>query len=162
MSTLTKLLANTVGIAAMVTLLAARSAAASGRPGATIAGTVTLMAADGDTFSAEGSRVTLACPADGTTRTEISDEHGAFRFLNVPVGSCSIEADVQGFVAPPVIVVTAAGAMVAADLHLGIAPLRVGVIVAGTASVQEPKMRRRSRRSGADRRLDRPAEECSR
>jgi hypothetical protein len=153
---------HSVVIAAMVTLLAARSVAASGGPSATIAGTVTLMATHGDTFSAEGARVTLACAADGTARTEISDEHGAFRFPNVPVGSCSIEADVQGFVAPPVTVVTAADGMVVADLHLGIAPLRVGVIVGGAASVQEPKMLRRSRRSGADRRLERPARECSR
>jgi hypothetical protein len=153
---------NIVVIAAMVALLAAGSAAASGGSSATIAGTVTLMAADGDTFSAGGARVTLACTADGTTRTEISDEHGAFRFLNVPVDSCSIEADVQGFVVAPVTVVTAANGMVVADLNLGIAPLRVGVIVGGTPSVQEPKMQHGSRRPGVGRRLERSAKECSR
>jgi hypothetical protein len=153
---------DTVVIAAMVTLMAARSAAASGGPGATIAGTVTLMATHGDTFSAEGARVTLACAADGTTRTEISDEHGAFRFLNVPVDSCSIEADVQGFVAPPVTVLTAADGMVVADLRLGSVPLRAGVIVGGTPSVQEPKMPRRSRGCGAARRLERSRKACSR
>jgi hypothetical protein len=146
----------------MVTLLAAGSAAASGGPSATIAGTVTLMAADGDTFSAEGARVKLACAADGTTRTGISDEHGAFRFLNVPADSCSIEADVQGFVAPPVMVVTAGDGMVVADLHLSIAPLRVGVIVGGTPSVQEPTSLHRSRGPGAGRRLERSRKECSR
>src|ERR1700730_7280503 len=149
-------------IAAIVTLLAATSAAASGGPSGAVVGTVTLAAADGATFSGEGARVTLACAAEGTTRTEISDEHGAFRFLNVPVDSCSIEADVQGFVAPPVTVVTGADAMIVADLHLGIAPPRVGVIVGGTASVQEPKMLRRSRGSGVGRRLERSAKECSR
>jgi hypothetical protein len=154
---------HTVLIAAMVTLLSAVSAAASGGPSGTVAGTVTLSAADGDTFPAEGARLTLACAADGATRTEIADEHGAFRFLNVPVDSCSIEADVQGFVARPVTVVTAADWTVVADLHLGITPLRVGVIVGGTASVREPKMLCRSRGSGPGRRLDeRPATECSR
>jgi hypothetical protein len=69
---------------------------------------------------------------------------------------------VQGFVAPPVTVVTAADEIVGADLHLGIAPLRVGVNVGGAASFQEPKMRRRSRGSGAGRRLERSANECSR
>jgi hypothetical protein len=72
---------------------------------------------------------------------------------------------VQGFVAPPVTVVTAADEIVGADLHLGIAALRVGVTVGGTASVQEPKRLRRSRRSrgsGAGRRLERSANECSR
>ena len=149
-------------IAAIVTQLVAASASAFVGPGATIVGTVTLTAADGDTFSGEGARVTLTCAADGTTRTEVSDEHGAFRFLDVPVNSCSIEADVQGFVAPPVTVVTAADEIVGADLHLGIAPLRVGVNVGGAASFQEPKMRRRSRGSGAGRRLERSANECSR
>jgi hypothetical protein len=153
---------HTLVIAAIVTALAGGSAAASDGPSATIAGTVTLMAADGDTFSAEGARVTLACAADGTTRTEISDQHGAFRFLNVPVDSCSIEADVQGFAAPPVMVVTAAGRMVVSDLHLGIAPVRVGVTVGGAPSVQEPKMLGRSCGPGAGRRLERSRRECSR
>src|SRR5579862_2880263 len=143
---------HTVLIAATATLLSAVSAAASGGPGATIAGTVTLTAADGGTFSGEGARVTLACAADGTTRTEVSDDHGGFRFLDVPVDSCSIEADVQGFAAPSVTVVTGAGEMVVADMRLGIAPLRAGVMVGGTASVpfQVPKMLRGSSGSGAD------------
>jgi hypothetical protein len=148
-------------IAAMVTLLVATSAAAFAGPSATIVGTVTLTAADGDTFSGEGARVSLTCAAEGTTRTEVSNEHGAFRFLNVPVDSCSIEADVQGFVAPLVTVVTAADEIVGADLHLGIAPLRVGVTVGGTASFQEPNMRGRPRESGAGRRLDCSAKKCS-
>src|SRR5216683_1492666 len=151
-----------IPIAAILILLAAASAEAFAAPSATIAGTVTLTASDGDTFSGAGARVTLACAADGTTRTEVSDEHGAFRFLDVPVDSCSIEADVQGFVAPPVTVVTAADETVGADLHLGIAPLRVGVSVGGTASFQEPKMLCRSRGSIAGRRLERSAKECSR
>src|SRR5260370_27566382 len=88
-------------IAEIVTLLVATSAAAFAGPSATIVGTVTLTAADGDTFSGEGARMTLTCAADGTARTEVSDEHGAFRSLNVPGDSCSIEAEVQGFVAPP-------------------------------------------------------------
>ena len=148
-------------IAAIATLLVATSVAAFAGPGATIVGTVTLTAADGDTFSGEGARMTLTCAADGTTRTEVSDEHGSLRFLNVPVDSCSIEADVQGFVAPPVTVVTTADETVGADLHLGIAPLRVGVSVGGTASFQEPKMLRRSRGSIAGQ-LERSAKECSR
>jgi hypothetical protein len=149
-------------IAAILTLLPAASAAAFVGSSATIAGTVTLTAADGDTFPGDGARVTLVCGADGTTRTEVSDEHGAFRFVNVPVDSCSIGADVQGFVAPPVTVVTAGGGTVGVNLHLGIAPLRVGVSVGGTASFQAPEMLRRSRASGAGRRLERSAKECSR
>jgi hypothetical protein len=154
---------HTVLIGAMVTLLAAASPV-SGGPSATIVGTVTLKAADGATFSGEGARVTLACAADGTARAEVSDEHGMFRFLDVPVDSCSVEADVQGFVAPPITVVTAADGMVVADLHLGIAPLRAGVIVGGTTSVpfRVPKMLRGSPECGADRRLEPSKKRCTR
>jgi hypothetical protein len=127
-----------VFIAALMTVVVSVSASASG--GATIAGTVTLTAADGGTFPGEGARLTLACPADGTTTTEVSDEHGAFRFLNVPVDTCSIQADLQGFAGQPVGVVTAAEQVVWTDLHLGIAPLRAGVNVGGTTPVQQPGM----------------------
>ena len=71
-----------------------------------------LTAADGDTFPGEGVRVTLACAAEGTARTEISDARGAFRFMNVPVDRCSIDADVQGLRMRPVTAVTVAGEMV--------------------------------------------------
>ena len=151
-----------VSVAAVLTAFAPASAIAGISPSATIVGTVTLTAADGGTFAGEGARVTLACAADGTTRTEVSDEHGAFRFRNVPVGSCSIEADVQGFVGQPVRVVTAAQQVVGTDLHLGIAPLRVGVNVGGTAPFQEPKMLSRSCRSDPGRRLERSAKGCTR
>ena len=151
-----------VSVAAVLTAFAPASAIAGISPSATIVGTVTLTAADGGTFAGEGARVTLACAADGTTRTEVSDEHGAFRFLNVPVSSCSIEADVQGFVGQPVRVVTAAQQVVGTDLHLGIAPLRVGVNVGGTAPFQEPKMLSRSCRSDPGRRRERSAKRCTR
>jgi Carboxypeptidase regulatory-like domain len=135
---------NDAFVAAFLTVLATASTGAAVNPGATVIGTVTLTAADGRTFSGEGARVMLACPADGTTRTEVSDEHGAFRFLNVPVDRCSIEADVQGFVGQTVSVVTVADQVVATDLHLGIAPLRAGVNVKGTAPFPGPKRLRRS------------------
>jgi hypothetical protein len=111
---------------------------AGASPTATIAGTVKLTAADGRTFSGEGVRLTLACAADGTTRTEVSDEHGAFRFLNVPVDRCSIQADLQGFAAQTVTVVTLADRVVATHLHLGIVPLRVGVNVGGPIPAPTP------------------------
>jgi hypothetical protein len=148
-------------IAAILTLLAAASAAAFVGPSATIVGTVTLTAANGDALFGDAVRVTLVCAADGATRTEVSDEHGAYRFLNVPVDSCSIEADVQGFVAQPVRVVTAADQVVGTDLHLGIASLRVGVNVGGTEP-RELKVPRRSCRPDAGRRFERSAKVCTR
>jgi hypothetical protein len=133
-------------VAALLMLFAAASAGAAADPSAAIIGTVMLTAADGGTFPGEGARVMLTCAANGTTRTDVSDEHGAFRFLDVPVDRCSIEADVQGFLAPPVSVVTVADQVVATDLHLGVAPLRAGVNVKGTASAKRFIRRVRQRR----------------
>jgi hypothetical protein len=84
--------------------------------------------------------VLLTCGIDRTRHLEIADDHGAFRFLNVPVDSCSIEADVQGFLAQPVTVVIAAQQVVGIELHLGVVPRRVGVNVGGTLPSHEPKM----------------------
>jgi hypothetical protein len=134
-----------VSIVAAIAALAV-AATASGNPSATIVGAVTLTAADGGTFAGSGARVVLACRTDRTTRIEIADEHGAFRFLNVPVDTCSIEADVQGFTAQPAGVVTAAGQIASGDLHLGISPLRVGVTVRRTAPDQGPTILSRSDR----------------
>jgi hypothetical protein len=149
-------------VAGALTAFAAASPVAAVSPRGTIVGTVTLTAADGGTFPGQGARVSLACAADGTTRTEVSDQRGAFRFVNVPIDTCSIQADVQGFVAPPVTVVTVADQIVGSDLHLGIAPLRVGVNVGGTVPSDQLKSLRRSCRSDAGRRLERSAKVCTR
>jgi hypothetical protein len=152
----------TLFVTAVLTAFASASAIAGVGPSGTIVGTVTLTAADGGTFAGEGARVTLACGADSTAMIEVSDEQGAFRFLNAPVDSCSIEADVQGFVAQPVRVVTVAGQVVGADLRLSVAPLRVGINVGGQAPLQEPRMLRRSCRSDVRRRLEGSVKGCTR
>jgi hypothetical protein len=79
----------------------------------------------------------VACEGDRTLRTEVADDHGSIRFLNVPGDRCSIEADMQGFVAAPTSFVAAADQLVATDLHLGIVPLRAGVKVRGAAAEAE-------------------------
>jgi hypothetical protein len=129
-----------LALAAVLSAFAPRAAIASVSPSTTIVGTVTLTAADGSRFPGEGARVTLICPADGTTTTEVSDEHGAFRFQHVPIDRCSIQADVQGFAAQPMSVVTAADQVAACDLQLGVAQVRVGVTVGGTMALHEPKI----------------------
>ena len=151
-----------VSIATALTAFAPAFAMAGVSPSATIVGTVTLTAADGSTWAGDGARVALACGAGRTTRTVVADDDGAFRFLNVPVDRCSIEADVQGFVAPPVSVVTATDQIVATDLHLGIAPLRTGVNMRGTAPFPSPKRLSRSCRSDGRWRLGKSAERCTR
>jgi hypothetical protein len=149
-----------VSVAAVLTAFAPAAASAGASPSATIVGTVTLAGVDGDTFAGGGARVVLACWADRTTRTEVADDHGAFRFLNVPVDSCSIEADVQGFAGQPVRVVTAAQQVVETELLLDIAPLRAGVSVGGPAPFQAPKTLTRSCRADAGRRLERSVKSC--
>jgi hypothetical protein len=151
-----------VFVAAVLAAFAPVSAIAGASPSATVAGTVTLTATDGVTVAGEGARVILACAADAMTRTEVSDEHGAFRFLNVPVDTCSIEADVQGFAAQTMRVVTAADEVARTDLRLRIAPLRVGVSLAGSVPLQVPKPSHKSRRSDTGLRLERPAKGCTR
>jgi hypothetical protein len=151
-----------VSVAMVLTAFAPASAMSAAGPSATVVGTVTLTAADGSAPPGDGARVVLACGTDSMTRTEVADDHGAFRFLNVPVDRCSIEADVQGFVAQPVTVVTVDQEVVVVDIHLGIAPLRVGVNVGGTAPVPGPTMLPGSCRSDASRRLERSAQKCRR
>ena len=136
-----------VFVSALLTMLAVVSTGAAVNPSATVIGTVTLTAATGDTFAAQGARVVMACESDRTLRTEVADDHGSFRFLNVPSDRCSIEADVQGFVAPPISVVAAADQVVTTDLHLGIVPLRTGVNVRAIAPSPIVKKLRRSCRS---------------
>ena len=121
-----------LSVAAVLSALAPASAIAGVGPSATIGGTVTLTAADGRTWAGDGARVVLLCEASGTTRTAVADDHGAFRFPDVPVDRCSIAADVQGFLAQPVTVVTAGQQVVGIDVHLGVAPVRVGVSLWGT------------------------------
>ena len=151
-----------VCVAIVLTVFAAPPVKAGVSPSGTIVGTVTLTTADGGTVAGDGARVVLACGADRTTRTEVADAHGAFRFVNVPIDSCSIDADVQGFAAQPVTVVTATQQVVGVDLQLGIAPVRAGVNVGGTVLFQEPKMPLRSCRSQERRRLGQSAQGCTR
>jgi hypothetical protein len=149
-----------VSVATVLTAFAPASATAGVSPSATMVGTVTLTAADGSRWAGEGARVVMACGADGMTRTEVADDHGVFRFLDVPVDTCSIEADVQGFLAQSVTVVIAAEQVVTVDLHLGVVPLLAGVNVGGATPVHEPKLLSRSCRSETDPR--RSAKRCQR
>jgi len=124
-----------------ITAFAPVTAMADVGPSTTIVGTVSLTDADGSAWAGDGVRVALACDGAGRTRTEAADAHGAFRFLNVPVGICLIEADVQGFLAQSLAVVVAARQVVEVELRLGVAPMGVGVNVGGPAPPRNSKMR---------------------
>ena len=68
-----------------------------GGDAASVAGRVTLTAADGATFPAAGVRLILNCEPEGITRVEISDERGTFRFESVRAEGCTMVTDLQGF-----------------------------------------------------------------
>jgi len=61
-----------------------------------VSGTVSLPSPDGQSVVVPGVTLTLTCDSD-EPRNELSNEQGQFRFTDVPAGSCSIVADLQGF-----------------------------------------------------------------
>ena len=61
-----------------------------------VSGTVSLPSPDGQSVVVPGVTLTLTCDS-GEPRNELSNEQGQFRFTDVPAGSCSIVADLQGF-----------------------------------------------------------------
>jgi len=129
-----------ISVATVLTAFVPACAKASDTPLSTVVGAVTLTAGDGSMWAGDGARVALVCGDDRTTRTEVADHRGAFRFLGAPVGSCSIEAEVQGFAAQPIAIVTAAGQAVEIHLRLGVVPVRVSVNVVGSGRFHEPKV----------------------
>jgi hypothetical protein len=61
-----------------------------------VAGTVSVPAPDGQPFVVPGVTLTLTC-VSGEPTTEISNERGEFRFVDVPAGACALVAELQGF-----------------------------------------------------------------
>ena len=107
---------------------------------ASVAGRVTLTAADGATFPAAGVRLILNCEAQGLTRVETSDERGAFRFENVRAEGCTIVTDLQGFRSMTATI--KGGDLAGLQFHLQVEPLLVGVTVTG-GNLKEGNMKGR-------------------
>jgi hypothetical protein len=103
---------------------------AAAQGSAAVTGRVSLLAADGHTLRAPGVRLTLTCGAL-SSRFEISDERGEFRFANLPAGTCSIVADLQGFKSSSATAVTEAGEVATVEFHLDIEPVYTGLTVTG-------------------------------
>ena len=62
----------------------------------TVVGTVRTTLPAGEIVAIPGVRVTVTC-GSGAALSNVSDENGQVQFTHVPVGSCSLETDVQGF-----------------------------------------------------------------
>jgi hypothetical protein len=96
---------------------------------ADVVGNVTLRVAGGATIPAAGVRLTLTCEPGRTSRVEISDTGGAFRFENVPADGCDVVTDLQGFRSERAAVKAAeAGAL---QIGLEVEPIFAGLTVTG-------------------------------
>jgi hypothetical protein len=89
------LLSRTARAAFLIAIITATSAVAQPATGV-VSGTVSFPAPDGQPVVVPGVTLTLTCVV-GEPRTDVSNEQGQFRFADVPVGSCSIVAELSGF-----------------------------------------------------------------
>ena len=118
------------------------SVAASTPQRATVAGRVSLIAADGRLFVAPGVRLTLRCGTARSRSIQISNERGEFRFTRVAVGPCDIVAHLQGFGRASARAITRDGEITRLQLVLKVEPIYSGLIVTGTPHRTAQPMRR--------------------
>jgi hypothetical protein len=111
-------------------------------PSSAIAGVVTITGPDGATFATAGVTLTLTCRG-GEPRTEVSDDQGNFRFVDVAAaGTCAIAAELQGFRSAARMVEVKHGETTDVTLQLGLDTLREEVVVrARPAALDETKPR---------------------
>jgi hypothetical protein len=134
--------------AAMVAFAALSGAArlAAQSPGE-IRGTITLITADGTLLAAAGAQVTLRCTNGDIVKFGTADDDGVFRFGELPLDTCSVETELQGFESVTVTVATTPGAVASLALRLETTPLRTGVLVTERpGSVCSTAQRKRPRR----------------
>jgi hypothetical protein len=81
---------------ALILLTLTATSAAAHLSGAGVTGVVSLPAAEGQSAAVPGVTVALVCGA-AEPRIDVSDADGRFRFEDVPVGTCSVTATLDGF-----------------------------------------------------------------
>jgi outer membrane receptor protein involved in Fe transport len=96
-----------------------------------VSGTVSLPSPDGQPVVVPGVTLTLTC-AEIESRVEMSSETGRFRFSDVPVGDCSIVADLQGFKSALKALVVKPAQAADLALQLDVDALHVEVSVVGS------------------------------
>lgn len=96
----------------------------------TVVGTVQATGPDGQVLSIPGVRLMLTCEAQAAAIV-VSDQAGQFRFASVPVGSCSLRTDVQGFKAVSAAVHSAAAEQTDVPIFLEVEALYTGLTVTG-------------------------------
>lgn len=114
--------------AILIALFAANPSAAQPRAGV-VSGTVSLPAPDGQPSVVPGVTVSLTC-GDGEPRNDVSNDEGHFQFADVPAGSCSITAELQGFKAAVKTIAAQPGKTTDVALRLDLEALHEEVSVA--------------------------------
>ena len=125
------------------TVVAAEPVTADLHARTAIVGTVTLTDARGETFDAPGVELTLPCDTIATApQVATSDEHGTFRFADVPPDRCSVAADLPGFNGVTECAVVRAGETLPVTMHLNVAAVAAGIrIVAKGDSIHRKNHR---------------------
>src|SRR5437762_9842842 len=85
-----------------------------------------------------GVTVTLLNVATGISATKVTDEHGAYEFFTVRVGTYTVKADLSGFTAREIPNVKVdVGARQRVDVMLGVGPVAETISVIGTSPLIE-------------------------
>jgi hypothetical protein len=148
------------GVAFIVMVLfGGHSVVAAQEPAATVVGSVSLSAADGQVVQVPGVRLTLTCETDRTGLSETSDDRGEFRFTNVPADTCSLVADLQGFKSASATAVMQVLEITTVEFHLDVEPIYTGMTVTGEppSGHRRPRRGDRAHRAGVQRGARSPA-----
>src|SRR2546425_10904080 len=129
-----RILRRTCCIAFLVASLQADGATAQLSTGI-VSGTVSLPSPDGQPVMVPGVTLLLTC-AGMEPRIDLSNETG-FRFADVPVGDCSIVAELQGFKSAVKALAVKPGETADVSLRLDVDALHVEVSVIGSQDTVE-------------------------
>lgn len=124
-------LKNTINLALLMGILSGTTV--QGQTG-TVVGTVQATGPDGQVLSIPGVRLMLTCEAQAAAIV-VSDQAGQFRFASVPVGSCSLRTDVQGFKAVSAAVHSAAAEQTDVPIFLEVEALYTGLTLQARRSL---------------------------
>src|SRR5262249_41733549 len=95
-----------------------------------VTGAVLVMGADGQPLVMPGVPVALGCGPQAD-RTGVTDDRGEFRFSDVPAGTCTLAADLEGFKSAAVQVEIRVAATTSARLQLSVEAINDEVTVTG-------------------------------
>jgi len=129
------ILRRTCCIVFLVASLQAEGATAQS-PTGIVSGTVSLPSPDRQPAVVPGVTLSLTC-VDMEPRIDVSNETGQFRFADVPVGDCSIVAELQGFKSAARALAVKPGETADVSLTLDVDALHVEVSVIGSQDTVE-------------------------